>query len=261
MFDYHMHSAVSYDGHNSPEEMARAAVAAGLQEICFTDHLDYQLCRPRQETAYSVESYNTAYGALEIPGLTVRNGAEVGLAPWNREELHRDLSLRHYDFILGSVHFIDDVDPWYPEFWKTRSTFQAEREYLLELLKCVQVHEDFDVLGHLTYISKGRANPNPRPLPLAEHREVVEEIMKTLIVKGKGMECNTSGVDRIGVFLPDREYFELFRQLGGEIVTVGSDAHNPQRVGQYNAQAMALLKEIFGHVCTFADRKPIFHKL
>ena len=72
---------------------------------------------------------------------------------------------------------------------------------------------------------------------------------------------NTSGVDRCGGFLPTKDYFQRFKELGGEIVTVGSDAHTADRVGQYSYQACEIFKDVFGYVCTFEDRKPIFHKL
>ena len=75
------------------------------------------------------------------------------------------------------------------------------------------------------------------------------------------MEINTSGVDRVGDFLPSKAFLKRFKELGGEIVTVGSDAHDPSRVGQYTAEALEILKEIFGYVCTFERRKPIYHKL
>ena len=93
------------------------------------------------------------------------------------------------------------------------------------------------------------------------HREIVDEILRTLAAKGKGLEMNTSGVDRCGGFLPTADYFRRFKELGGQIVTVGSDAHQAHRVGQYTFDACEILKDIFGYVCTFEDRKPIFHKL
>lgn len=261
MFDYHIHTTVSYDGHCSPEEMARAAVNAGMQEICFTDHLDYQLSVPREKTAYTPEAYRRAYCNLNVPGITIRRGAEVGLTPWNREEVHRDLAAFPYDFVLGSVHFINDADVYYPEFWVGRDFLLTERQYFEEMLSCVQLHDDFDVLGHLTYISKVKGHPSPRIIPLEDHRDVIAAIMQTLIDKGKGMEINTSGVDRCGDFLPDLPYLKLFKELGGEIVTVGSDAHTADRVGQYINDACAIARDVFGHVCTFQNRTPIFHKL
>lgn len=261
MFDCHMHSTVSYDGHNTPAEMAAAAVAAGLREICFTDHLDYDAFQPREKTAFRAEDYTRAYENLRVPGLTVRFGAEVGLTDWNRQEVSRDLKLRHYDFVLGSIHYVDGLDIYLPPFWQGKTVPEAERRYLETMLECVRLHDDFDVLSHLTYISKARAHPARRRIPLADYREIVDEILKTAADKGKGLEINTSGVDRIGDFLPGEEYLRRFRELGGEIVTVGSDAHSADRVGQYVPRALAMVKEVFGYVCTFADRKPIFHKL
>ncbi len=129
------------------------------------------------------------------------------------------------------------------------------------MLRCVQIHDDFDVLGHLSFISKAKAHPAPRPLPYDEHREIVDEILKVLVRKGKGMEMNTSGADRCGGFLPTADIIRRFHELGGEIVTVGSDAHRCHRVGQYCREACEIMGDIFGYVCTFEDRRPVFHKL
>jgi histidinol-phosphatase (PHP family) len=85
--------------------------------------------------------------------------------------------------------------------------------------------------------------------------------MKTLAQNGKGMEINTSGVDRVGDFLPSIDFIKRFRELGGEIITVGSDAHDTSRVGQHISEALEIAKDVFGYVCTFEKRKTIFHKL
>ena len=261
MFDFHMHSRVSFDGHDSGLELAQAALAAGLREICFTDHLDYDPLGTMPNIAFDTAQYNAEYDALEVPGLVIRRRMEFGLARDNVELFKKDLKRRHFDFVLGSMHFVDDLDVYFQPYWDGKTVFQAERRYLEETLECVKIHEDFDVLAHLTYISKTHCHPAPRPVPYAEHRELIDEILKTLAAKGKGLEINTSGVDRCGGFLPTADYFRRFKELGGEIVTVGSDAHRSDRVGQYSHEACAILGEIFGYVCTFADRKPVFHKL
>ncbi len=261
MFDYHMHTVVSFDGHHRGLDMALAAKAAGLKEICFTDHLDYDPLGKMGILAFDTERYNAEYDALEVPGLKIRRGMEFGMTPDNREQFRLDLQRRPFDFVLGSVHFVDDLDVYYPDYWQGKTVFQAERRYLEATLECVQVHEDFDVLAHLTYIAKTHCHPAPRPVPFPEHRELIDEILRILAAKGKGLEMNTSGVDRCGGFLPTADYFRRFRELGGEIITVGSDAHTASRVGQYAFDACGILKDIFGYVCTFEDRKPVFHKL
>ena len=261
MFDYHMHTVVSFDGHDRGIDMARAAQRAGLQEICFTDHLDYDPLEQMGVLAFDTEVYNAEYDQLELPGLKIRRGMEFGMTADNREQFRKDLQRRPFDFVLGSIHFVDDQDVYYPPYWEGKTVFQAERRYLEATLECVKLHDDFDVLAHLTYIAKTHCHPAPRPVPYQLHRELIDEILKTLAQKGKGMEMNTSGVDRCGGFLPTADYFRRFKELGGEIVTVGSDSHACNRVGQYTFDACEILKDIFGYVCTFEDRKPVFHKL
>ncbi len=261
MFDFHMHSTVSFDGHDAPEEMVRAALAAELKEICFTDHIDHEKNSSDGSMVFDTEVYNRAYDDLAAKGLKIRRGMEFGLYPDNMEQFRRDLQRRPFDFVLGSVHFVDTEDVYFKPYWEGKTVFQAEREYLETTLACVQAHEDFDVLAHLTYISKARAHPAPRPVPYEDHREIVDEILRTLAKKGKGLEMNTSGVDRCGDFLPYECYFRRFYELGGRIVTVGSDAHAASRVGQYSGRACQILKDIFGYVCTFESRQPVFHRL
>lgn len=261
MFDFHMHTRVSFDGHDTGEAMALAAKAAGLKEICFTDHLDYDPLGKMGVLAFDTEAYNREYDHLEVPGLKIRRGMEFGMTPDNPAQFREDLRRRQFDFALGSVHFVDDLDVYFREYWEGKTVFAAERRYLETTLDCVRVHDDFDVLAHLTYIAKARHHHAPRQVPYDEHRELVDEILRELVRKGKGLEMNTSGVNRCGGTLPTAEYFRRFKELGGEIVTVGSDAHACNRVGQYTAEACRTLKDIFGYVCTFENRKPIFHKL
>ena len=261
MYDFHIHSRVSFDGHDTGIALAQAAKAAGLREICFTDHLDYDPLGRMGDLTFPTEEYNAEYDTLCLDGLTIRRGVEFGLARDNQAQFRKDLQRRPFDFVLGSIHFVDSLDVYFDEFWQGKTVLQAERQYLEETLACVQAHEDFDVLAHLTYISKPPCHPTHRPVSFDAHREIIDEILRVLVEKGKGLEINTSGIDRCGDFLPSADIFRRFRELGGEIVTVGSDAHRCDRVGQYASLACDILKDIFGCVCTFENRKPIFHKL
>ena len=261
MFDFHMHSTVSFDGHDTPEQMIAAAKKTGLKEICFTDHIDYVKDFDDLSMVFDTDFYHRAYDALQSEDLLIRRGMEFGMYPENAAALRQDLSRAKFDFVLGSVHFVDEYDVYFKEYWDGKTIHEAERLYLETTLECVKAHEDFDVLGHLTYISKARAHHAPRPVPYEEHKAVVDEILRQLVRKGKGMEMNTSGVDRCGDFLPYAAYFRRFHELGGRIVTVGSDAHTADRVGQYTHRACGILKDIFGYVCTFQGREPVFHTL
>lgn len=260
MYDFHMHSRVSFDGHDTGLALARAAVNAGLEEICFTDHIDYDPFGTMGNMAFDTAQYNAEYNDLEVPGLKIRRGMEFGMTRDNVDQFQKDLQRREFDFVLGSIHFVDGLDVYFQPFWEGKTVWQAEHRCLEETLACVKLHDDFDVLAHLTYIGKTLAHPAPRPVPYGEHREILDEILRILADKGKGLELNTSGLDRCGGFLPTADYFQRFKELGGQIVTVGSDAHRTNRVGQYSREACALLKDIFGYVCTFENRKPIFHR-
>ena len=261
MFDFHMHSRVSFDGHDSGLDLALAAKAKGLKEICFTDHLDYDPLGKMGKLDFDTESYNAEYDHLEVPGLTIRRGMEFGMDRKNVAQFKKDLQRRPFDFVLGSIHFVDDLDVYYEDFWRDKTIFQAERRCMEATLECVELHDDFDVLAHLTYISKTHCHPAPRPVRYEDHRELIDEILKVLARKGKGLEINTSGVDRCGDYLPPIGMVRRFKELGGEIVAVGSDAHRAERVGQYSFETCEILKDIFGHVCTFQNRQPVFHKL
>jgi len=261
MFDCHLHSRISFDGTASGMEMALAAQKAGLREICFTDHLDYDPLEQMGDLTFDTAQYNEEYDSLEIPGLAICRGMEFGMLEGNVHQFQQDLKRRKFDFVLGSVHFVDGLDVYLESFWENKTVWEAERRFLETTLACVGAHEAFDVLAHLTCLGKIRVHRESRAIPFTDHRELIDEILRVLAKKGKGLEINTSGVDCCGDSLPGAAYLRRFKELGGEIVTVGSDAHTADRVGQYAHRACALAKEIFGYVCTFRDRKPVFHKL
>lgn len=257
MYDYHMHSRVSFDAKDSGLDMALAAAARGVKEICFTDHIDYP---PELDMVFDTAVYNAEYDGLQVPGLLIRRGMEFGLTPDNPGQLKQDLQRRHFDFVIGSVHLVDGVDVYMEPYWQGKSYDEAIRRYLETTLEAVRVHEDYDVLGHLTYIAKCGANPRKELLRYSDHKAIMDEILMELVKHEKGMELNTSGIDRCGGPLPTLDYFQRFYELGGRIVTVGSDSHDVARAGQYTHEMVAELKKIFGYVCTFEDRRPIFHR-
>lgn len=261
MFDFHAHSGLSFDTDSDPKEMLAAAEAAGLKELCFTDHYDYSTDPEGHHDLFSLADYVAAYGDLTSSKVTVRRGVEFGLTDWNRAELSKLTAAYPFDFVIGSVHSVDGSDPYFADYWVGLAEREAFEKYLLQVLTCVRAHDGYDVLGHINYVCKSAYNPTGAPLRYADYADLSDEIMRVLVEKGKGMEINTSGVDRVGAFLPDRDFLVRFKELGGEVVTVGSDAHDPARVGQYAHEAVRLAAEIFGYVCTFADRKPVFHKL
>lgn len=261
MFDYHIHTSVSFDSEESPEDVVKEAEKLGLREICFTDHHDLNGKPDGVHYLFTIEDYNKAYDKLTSKKVKIRRGIEMGLTLWNKEMAEKFISMREFDFVLGSVHYAGGYDPYFAEFWEGINFRQGVDKYLKDTFECVKLHDNFDVLGHLTYVCKSTYNPEHKAIPYSEVSDMADEIMKCLVSKGKGMEINTSGVDKAGDFLPSLDYLRRFRELGGEIVTIGSDAHDTSRLGQYSKEALSMAKEVFGYVCTFEKRKPIFHKL
>lgn len=261
MFDFHLHCSLSFDSIEDPYNYLVQAEALSLKEICFTDHYDYNSDPNCTPNLFSIEKYKNELDPLDSSKVSVRRGIEFGLTRWNTAELDQILAKYPFDFVLGSVHFVDGYDPYEQQYWVGCNVDDAFKKYLLEILHCVNQHSDFDVLGHLTYVCKSVHNPSHRPVPFNKYKDITDEIMRVLISKGKGMEVNTSGVDRAGDFLPSVEFLCRYKELGGELITVGSDAHDISRLGQYVPEALEMLKDIFGYVCTFEKRMPIFHKL
>ncbi len=259
MFDFHLHSNISFDTDYPADIMIKKAEDLKLKEICFTDHYDYWPDQNQEPYLFSLDDYNNTYNLKSK--IKVRKGIEFGLTEWNAPKLNELLKKQNFDFVIGSVHYLKSGDPYDKPFWENRTVEDALTVYFEEMYNCVKIHNQFNVLGHLTYISKCPPNPSKKPIPFNKYSDITDEIMKELIKKGIGLEVNTSGIDSCGVFLPDSDYLKRFKELGGEIVTIGSDAHNDKRVGQYTAEALEMLKNIFGYVCTFEERKPIFHKL
>ena len=261
MFDYHIHSRVSFDSGVSAIDCAIAAREQGLTEIAFTDHYDFNSEKDGHHDLFTAEDYFKEYGNIHLDGLSIKRGVEFGLTEWNAHELSAFNQQFKPDFIIGSVHYVDGFDPYYEDFWIGKDTNAAYLRYLEHTLCCCKAHSDFDVLGHINYICKSLHNPTRSPLNYLDYSDICDDIMRDLIHKGRGLEINTSGIDRVGAPLPDATFLRRFRELGGEIVTVGSDAHTADRVGQYIPEALATIKDIFGYVCTFDRRHPIFHKL
>ena len=262
MYDYHIHSSLSFDTDCPTLKIAEKAAEIGLKEICFTDHFDYFFDPNANHNNFTKEEYGKIYDNLSVKSIKIKRGIEFGLTPWNVPQFNHMSNNFNLDFIIGSVHYLESGDPYIEKkYWQGITVKQAYKNYLKGIYDCVKVHNNFNVLGHLTYVCKCPLSPTHEPLLYKDFSDITDEIFKILIKKGIGLEINTSGVDSIGGFLPDKDFLIRFRELGGEIISVGSDSHDERRVGQYIPQALEMIKDIFGYICTFENRKPIFNKL
>lgn len=260
MFDFHMHSMVSADSKARPEDMVTAAEKCGLREICFTDHLDCKVEGP-ETNVFTQEAYDEAYRDLSSDRLKIRLGMEFGMQPDNRQRFVQEAAKRNYDFIIGSVHSIEGKSVYRAGYWEGKTRNQAYTRYLEEILSCLKVHEGFHVLGHLTHPTKSPNNPGNLPYTIKEYGELTEEIFRCMIHKGIGLEVNTSGIRLSGRPLPPLEFVRQYAEMGGEIITVGSDAHRPEHVGNYIRETLKALGDITPWITVFAEGKPVYYKI
>lgn len=265
--DYHTHSRISPDAGTSMTDMARAAAAAGLDEICFTDHVEpivwggTELRGPYDWKALAAE-FNAAERAMG-ERIRLRLGIELGDAPWDfahTERLMADAPM--LDFVIGSVHMLSE------RFGGTDLYFFAPRDedevragiadYLANVQRLAEWGK-FSVLGHLTlplrYLNENRGFH----LTFDGFESQVEQVLRTLIQNGCGIELNTN---RGNTPLPDEKWLRMYRELGGEIITLGTDAHSPRYVGCAIREGQRLLRDCgFKKFCTFEKMAPIWHEL
>lgn len=263
--DYHVHSTVSPDGRGTMEEMCRAAVRAGIEEIAFTDHYEFYaggITRKYFDREYvkryfeELDQCRRAYDGK----LLIRSGMEFGQLHLESEKAAGIIKSWPFDYLIGSVHKIDNVDLSQMEYREdtTEGIANAYYRHLLALART----GDFDCLGHLDLYKR-----HCRKAGLPDHYERYEDqiiqVLEILIKRGKGIEINTSGLRQgAGETMPGLTCLKLYKKLGGEIVTIGSDAHRPEDVGSGFGEALTLMKEAgFDKIARFENRRCMFRSI
>ena len=258
--DYHTHTNHSVDSDAPMETMVRRAIELGLTELAFTDHVDYMYPAAPYPFQIDYTVYRQAFDTLRdtyADKIRLTLGVEIGLGAHLNETI-KDFTSKHpFEFIIGSVHDYHGAELHTEAFWSGQTTRSGNMRYFNELLDSVRNIDDFNVVGHLDYIM--RYSPFARALSYADYQEVIDEILRAAVSKGKGLELNTSGF-RYGLDCvhPQLAILKRYRELGGEIVTVGSDAHFPQYIYERFDAAYDLLGAAgFKAIAVFRGRKPV----
>lgn len=262
-YDYHMHSEFSFDCDASIVMQGEQAAALGLTEICVTDHADFE---PSDEsTGYyrpddyfaSVEQARAALG----PRIAVRAGVEIGEWHIFPEQATALASAYPYDFIIGSLHWVAGENVHADVYYEPHTEAQVFEPYFQEMLEMVRVGA-FDVIGHLD-VPKRFSFTAYGHYRSTDFEEYIRPVLKLAIERGIGIEINTGTARRpIAEPSPDLGVLRWYREMGGEIVTVGSDAHRPAQIGYDFDTARAMLGAAgFTAVTGFERRKPFFTDL
>ena len=280
--DYHVHTDYSDDSVYPMEAVVQDALALGLDELCFTDHVDYGIKRdwddprgiltrpgapgePAEMPLCNVDYPRYFHQIRELQKqyagrIRLKAGLEFGMQVHTIPQYQALLEQYPMDFVLLSVHQIDDLEFWTQDFQRGRTQKEYNLRYYEELLALVQQYHGYSVLAHLDLITRYDLQGT---CPFTLLRPILTEILRTVIADGKGIEVNTSCF-RYGLqdLTPSREILQLYRELGGRILTFGSDSHKPEHLGASLREVQEELRRLgFTEWCTFDTMQPMFHPL
>ena len=289
--DFHMHSEFSSDSDAPMEDMIQRAIQLGLKRICFTDHMDFDYPKINLDLKsgskekyldflFDADAYmkqlnrlkNTYAGQIEILA-----GVELGLQKHIQPEVKQLMERHDFDFAIGSSHLLYGDDPYFPSFWQKLGNQndykdscdldqailkKAIRDYFEDILQNIALFPWFQVYGHLDYIVR-YAPSKDKHYQVEDYMDVIEAILKELISQNRGIEINTSGLKSgLKTANPHTTILKRYRELGGEIITVGSDAHSPAYIAYEFDRAKAFLLECgFQYYTTFKKKQPQFHSI
>ena len=255
--DYHVHS-VSPDARAPMKDMCEAALQRGLTEIAFTDHYEFYahgIHRQFFHEEYLKEYWNSIEQCRELFAgrLTIRSGMEFGQLHLCPEEAFSIIRKYPFDYLIGSVHKIENVDLEKMEYTK-KTVPQITESYYRHLIE-LSARGEYDCLGHLDLVKRHLVR-NGFAVDYDEYADYIDEILKNVIARGKGIEINTSGIRQgTGEPMPGLRTLKRYRELGGIILTVGSDSHRPKDVGAELDGAEKLMREAGFTECSSYERR------
>lgn len=251
--DYHLHSQFSPDGMQTMEEACTKAIQLGVSELCFTDHIEFAVnfWVDYMEYRRSIEAARMKFGK----DLSLKVGLELGFDKRAQHPIEAYLKGKDFDFLIGSMHRVDELDLFNGEFFNGKRIQDAIREYFQALHERISLF-DFSVLGHITLFKRffGQLKVNPSDLVGSDYDDLLRAILQDLIAQGKGIELNT----RVPLIDLDFRILHLYKELGGEILTLGTDAHHTRSMHTMKDGFEALRETGFKYYCLFENRKPQF---
>ena len=264
--DYHIHTQVSNDAEFPLAQMAEAALEAGLSELCITDHydlldLDGTPIPEPYDWAPALEQWREGVRAFR-GRLTIRLGLEFGSAAFDQDLARRTLEQPDLDFVIGSIHNLTPeaggTDFYFIDYKTPDICYACLDNYFSNMLQLAPLPY-YDVLGHIIYPLRYMNLRCGHNISLERYEDQLRAILGLAARNGRGMEINTYDGRTVADWRP---VLELFREVGGELVTVGSDAHTPKGVGQGIREAYALLSDVgFRYVTHYEKRQPRPRKL
>lgn len=272
-FDNHNHSTFSPDSVSSVEAAIRRAMELGLAGIAITDHYDIDAPSRDQEFFFDPAAQQAEIdrvvmelgGDMLKSGFQVMKGIEVGLQPGIMDKIKNFTSSYNFDTVIASIHFVDGTDPYMGTYYGDKEPFQAFSHVLEVMYETAVEYRDFDILGHYDYVARySPYGPGCRDITMAKFGDWIEPILKFLAQEGKTFEINTKTYKNHKGYVPalDTAILRRFRELGGEALSLGSDSHNTDRIGEGFEKYAQIAKQCgFRYLVYFKERKPQYYKI
>jgi len=257
--DQHMHTSYSFDARETATFSAyiKKAEARGVSQLTFTDHVDLDTPPGVTECLPDYPRYVKALKTLQKKtNVSLNLGIELGYQAHLKDRHDGLLDAYPFDFVILSVHVADGLDLYNGDFFKGKTQIEAYQRYFEIVKTMVETTDNYDVIGHLDYIIR-YGDFDVKDYDFDRFKPVIDAILKTIIRKNRGIELNTSGLRYgLGHTHPKKALLKRYRELGGTIITLGSDAHDPKDYQADFDQAVTLLKACgFREISLFKARK------
>lgn len=258
--DFHVHTSFSGDCNVLPETMIQEAISKKIDHLCITDHMDYDYTEDDILFEFDVKEYFKRLSKLKErhqEQIQLYIGIELGLQPYLSPKHHNLVFSYSFDYIIGSIHQVHRIDPYYPSYFKNRSEESAYLEYFECILQNLAAFTNFDVFGHMDYVVRYGPNKNLY-YSYQKYREILDEILRILIRKDIGLEVNTGGY-KYGLNNPNPslEVLTRYKEMGGKLITFGSDAHKTEFLAYQFEKTAELLKSCgFSSYYIYKNRIP-----
>lgn len=258
--DYHVHTSFSDDSVCAMEDMIHRAIQLGMNELAFTEHVDYGV---KTDLNCDYERYFQMLHEMQAKYadvISIKMGIEFGVQLHTIELFNRDFEAYPFDFVILSNHQIDNKEFWNYAYQEGKQQEEFQYDYYRALYEVIKIYKNYSVLGHLDMIKRYDKYGD---FPDDRIMKYVEPILNMVIKDGKGIEINTSSF-KYGLkdLMPSRAILKRYRELGGEVITIGSDTHETEHLADHIPEVKTELRKLgFDRFCTFDKMKPVYHEL
>lgn len=232
--DYHIHSEFSFDSDEKINNIITRAVTLGMKQIAITDHQDFNWPVLGEYPSIDVEKYFSAIDTARNKysnQIQILKGIELGLMKDTKTQCQNLIASNAFDFVIGSCHIVNNMDPYYSDFWKNRNDRTTFELYFNTLLEGIEMFNQIDTLGHMDYIVRYSPNKDSN-YSVTDYSDVIDMILKRIISKDIKLEINTANLAKGFSFPnPHTNIIKRYQELGGKYITVGSDAHKAEDIG------------------------------